>query len=139
FIAYLFYKRDESFSTAKRLATQFAPIYNMIANKYYVDEIYNGGLLRATVVFAQALAWFDTYIIDGMVNLVRNVTVYLLGYGSSLFDRFVVDGAVNGVAYAADAGSRRLRKMQTGFVQNYALVMGGGIVLIAAVYLFLKP
>src|SRR5262249_22691772 len=79
FIAYLFYKRDESFSTAKRLATQFAPIYNMIANKYYVDEIYNGGLLRATVVFAQALAWFDTYIIDGMVNLVRNVTVYLLG------------------------------------------------------------
>jgi len=31
------------------------------------------------------------------------------------------------------------RKLQSGVVQNYALVMGGGIVLIAAVYLFLKP
>ena len=30
-------------------------------------------------------------------------------------------------------------RLQSGFVQNYALVMGGGIVLLAAVYLFLKP
>jgi hypothetical protein len=29
--------------------------------------------------------------------------------------------------------------MQSGLVQNYALVMGGGIVLIALVYLFMKP
>jgi hypothetical protein len=29
--------------------------------------------------------------------------------------------------------------MQSGFVQNYALVMAGGIVLVAAVYLFTKP
>jgi hypothetical protein len=28
--------------------------------------------------------------------------------------------------------------MQSGFVQNYALVMGGGIVLLAAVYMFTK-
>ena len=30
-------------------------------------------------------------------------------------------------------------QVQSGVVQNYALVMGGGIVLIAVVYLFLKP
>ena len=35
--------------------------------------------------------------------------------------------------------SRLFRKMQSGFVQNYALVMAGGIVLVAAVYLFTKP
>ena len=29
--------------------------------------------------------------------------------------------------------------MQSGFVQNYALVMGAGIVLITVVYLFTKP
>ncbi|HLJ73135.1 MAG TPA: hypothetical protein VKU62_01020 [Thermoanaerobaculia bacterium] len=90
-------------------------------------------------MFATALSWFDVNIIDGLVNLTRNITVYVLGYGSSLFDRFVVDGAVNGVAYTAGAGSRAVRRMQSGLVQNYALVMGGGIVLIVAVYLFLKP
>jgi hypothetical protein len=31
------------------------------------------------------------------------------------------------------------RRMQSGLVQNYALIMGGGIVLIALVYLFMKP
>ena len=95
--------------------------------------------VRGTVVFSRALSWFDANIIDGLVNLTRHVTVFLLGYGSSLFDQFIVDGAVNGLAYSAGASSRMFRKMQTGFVQNYALVMGGGIVLIAAVYLFLKP
>ena len=32
-----------------------------------------------------------------------------------------------------------LRRAQSGFVQNYAMVMGGGIVLLVVVYLFLKP
>jgi len=90
-------------------------------------------------VFARFLSWFDKNIIDGIVNLVRHLAVYPFGYGSSLFDKYVVDGAVNGVAFAARSGSRMFRKMQSGFVQNYALVMGSGIVMIAVVYLFLKP
>ena len=90
-------------------------------------------------MFSRALSWFDTNIIDGLVNLTRHITVYVLGHGASLFDQYVVDGAVNGLAFTAGATSRMFRRMQTGFVQNYALVMGGGIVLIAAVYLFLKP
>jgi len=139
FLAYRFYKRDESWTTSTRLAARFAPIYGLITNKYYVDEFYNATFVRGTVVFSRALSWFDANIIDGLVNLTRHVTVFLLGYGSSLFDQFIVDGAVNGLAYSAGASSRMFRKMQTGFVQNYALVMGGGIVLIAAVYLFLKP
>ena len=139
FLAYRFYKRDESWTTSTRLATRFAPIHGLLTNKYYVDEFYNATFVRGTVVFSRALSWFDANIIDGLVNLTRHVTVFLLGYGSSLFDQFIVDGAVNGLAYSAGASSRMFRKMQTGFVQNYALVMGGGIVLIAAVYLFLKP
>jgi len=138
-LAFRFYKRDETFAAPKRLAARLGPIYQMIANKYYVDEFYNATFVRATIVFSRALSWFDANIIDGLVNLTRHVTVFVFGYGSSLFDQFVVDGTVNGVAYSAGAGSRLLRKLQSGFVQNYALVMGGGIVLIAAIYLFLKP
>ena len=46
---------------------------------------------------------------------------------------------MNGLASAAQGSSRMFRKLQSGLVQNYAMVMGGGIVLIVAVYLFLKP
>ena len=138
-IAYRFYKRDETWATPKRLAARFAPLYGLLTNKYYVDEFYNATVVQSTIVFSRFLSWVDANIIDGLVNLTRHVTVFPLGHGSSLFDRFVVDGAVNGLAWAAGAGSRMFRRMQTGLVQNYALVMGGGIVLIAAVYLFLKP
>ncbi len=137
--AYFFYKRDESFAVPKRLAERFPAVYRTLTNKYYVDEFYNATVVRGTILFARLLSWIDTNIIDGLVNLTRHITVFVGGYGSSLFAPYIVDGAVNGVAYTAGAGSRMFRKIQSGFVQNYALVMGGGIVLIAVIYLFLKP
>jgi NADH-quinone oxidoreductase subunit L len=138
-IAYVLYKKDPSFARATRLATKFAFLHRLLENKYYVDEFYNTVFVGGALAFSRALSWFDANIIDGIVNGVRNVTVILFGHGSWLFDRFIVDGAVNGVGSTARGGSRLFRKLQSGFVQNYALTMAGGIVLIAAVYLFTKP
>jgi NADH-quinone oxidoreductase subunit L len=73
------------------------------------------------------------------VNLVRHVTVVGFGMGSNLFDKYVVDGAVNGVANGARGSSTLVRRLQSGLVQNYALVMGAGLVILATVYLVFKP
>jgi NADH-quinone oxidoreductase subunit L len=139
FIAYILYKKDVAFARATRMATRFAFIHRLLENKYYVDEFYNFVFVGGTLAFSKALSWFDANIVDGIVNGVRHLTVVALGHGSWLFDRYIVDGAVNGVGFSARGGSRLFRRMQSGFVQNYALVMGGGIVLIAAVYFFTKP
>jgi len=139
FIAYVLYKKDSSFARATRLRLRFAFLHRLLENKYYVDEFYNFVFVGGTLAFSRALSWFDAHIIDGIVNGVRHLTVILFGHGSNLVDKYVVDGAVNGVGYSARGGSRLFRKMQSGFVQNYALVMAGGIVLVAAVYLFTKP
>jgi NADH-quinone oxidoreductase subunit L len=139
FLAWRFYKRDPLWSTPKRLAATFAPIHRALENKYYVDELYNATLIRGTLLLAQVLWWFDTWVVDGIVNGVRHLTVFLFGHGSNLFDKYVVDGAVNGVASGARGGSMMFRRVQSGLVQNYALIMGGGIVLIAVVYIFMKP
>ncbi|MCU1229784.1 MAG: NADH:ubiquinone oxidoreductase subunit [Acidobacteria bacterium] len=137
-LARRWYFSDPSWSTPKRLGTNFSFIHQVLENKYYVDEIYNATAIGGTVKLARALSWFDANILDGLVNLVRHITVIVLGHGSSMFDKYVVDGAVNGVGAGAREGSSALRRMQSGFVQNYALVMGGGIVLLAAVYMFTK-
>jgi NADH-quinone oxidoreductase subunit L len=139
FTAYRFYYRDPSWTRPSLWAARFAFLHRTLESKYYVDEAYNAVVVAGTLAFSRVLAWIDTWIIDGAVNLVRHITVVLLGHGSNLFDRFVVDGAVNGVAYTAQGGSRFFRRMQSGLVQNYALVMGAGILLITAVYLFTKP
>jgi NADH-quinone oxidoreductase subunit L len=138
-LARRFYVRDEEWVTPKRLAMRFRPLYALLQNKYYVDEVYNATAIAGTIALSRFLALFDTYVIDGIVNLTRHITVLLAGEGSSLFDKYIVDGAVNGVGAVARGGSSFIRRMQSGLVQNYALIMGGGIVLITIVYLFTKP
>jgi len=44
----------------------------------------------------------------------------------------VIDGAVNGLAGAFAAAGRRLRRVQTGYVRNYALGLMGGLVVLLA-------
>jgi NADH:ubiquinone oxidoreductase subunit 5 (subunit L)/multisubunit Na+/H+ antiporter MnhA subunit len=51
------------------------------------------------------------------------------------FDRRVVDGAVNGVATATSSGGRGLRRIQTGRVQNYALGIALGLIVMTILYL----
>jgi NADH-quinone oxidoreductase subunit L len=139
FLAYRFYKRDAQWTTPKRLAHSWAPVHRLLDHKYFVDELYAKTVIGGTLMLCRALWWVDMWIVDGIVNSVRHVTVIALGHGSSLFDRYVVDGAVNGVASTARGGSLMFRRVQSGLVQNYALIMGGGLVLIAMVYLFMKP
>ncbi len=43
-----------------------------------------------------------------------------------------IDGTVNGFAYLVRASGRQLRKVQTGYVRNYALGLAAGLVLILA-------
>ena len=139
FLAWRFYARDPQWSTPKRLARSLRPLHAALENKYWVDELYNATAIRGTLLLSYALWWFDRWVVDGLVNGVRHATVFAFGHGSNLFDRYIVDGAVNGVGWSAKSGSMMFRRVQSGLVQNYALIMGGGIVLIALVYLFMKP
>jgi NADH-quinone oxidoreductase subunit L len=47
-------------------------------------------------------------------------------------DSGLVDGTVNGVARIASGTGRQLRKLQTGYVRNYALGIGIGAAAVLA-------
>jgi NADH-quinone oxidoreductase subunit L len=51
------------------------------------------------------------------------------------FDRNVVDGTVNGVGQLTVGVGRGLRRVQTGRVQNYALGIAAGLIVVALSYL----
>ena len=61
-----------------------------------------------------------------------------LSWVAAAFDQYVVDGLVNGVAYLLQSLYQLFRRAQTGRVQNYALVMGGGLFCLVAVYLLFR-
>jgi NADH-quinone oxidoreductase subunit L len=86
-------------------------LQKLVANKFYVDEIYN------------------TFI----VQPIKNASHFLLW---KLFDTGVIDGIVNGVASLIRLIGGILRRLQTGLVQAYIVSMVVGIVLFLAYYLF---
>jgi len=134
FIAYRMYIKDTSIP--ERLARRFKPIYTLLLNKYYIDEIYFALVINPCKRLARILwkAW-DVPVIDGIVNGVARLTV-LKSKFSGLFDLSTVDGAVNGVSTIVKSGARYFRVFQTGFVQNYAFVMLLGVFAIVTLYLF---
>ncbi len=115
-------------------AARLKPLYEASYNKYWVDEIYGWAITRRTMDLARAVFAFDAKVIDGVVN----GSAWLTRLASRITggtDQYFVDGLVNAIAaFIVRLMSPLFRAAQTGFTQNYALVMVMG--LVAAVALF---
>ena len=82
------------------------PLHKILIDKYYVDEIYDALFVKPIYQLSLWLA--------------------------RVFDPRVIDGLVNGVATTVASWSRGLRRVQTGFVMNYALgILLGAVAVIA--------
>jgi NADH-quinone oxidoreductase subunit L len=126
----------ESFYTIRpqQFAQRFAFAYQVLLNKYYIDEFYDAFIVRPVMWGMNALWTVDARVVDGVVNACAMFT-RLYANWSGLVDRLVVDGSVNGVAVLVQGGARAFRLLQTGIVQNYLLVMAVGVFVLATVYL----
>jgi NADH-quinone oxidoreductase subunit L len=94
-----------------RMAQSFSGVYNLLLNKYYVDEVYDAAIVQPVKTVSTQGLW------QGM-------------------DVRVVDGAVNGAGYLVGAFSAGLRLLQTGSVKSYAAGTFLGAVAILAYYLW---
>ena len=115
-------------------AQRLRPLYEASYNKYWVDEFYGLAITRRTMDAARAIYAFDSKIVDGIVNglawLSRMFSVVVGG-----IDKYFVDGLVNTVAaFIMRLMSPLFRAAQTGFTQNYALVMVLGLMIAVAVF-----
>src|SRR6266700_769804 len=84
------------------------PIYQLVLHKYYVDEILNA-------IIVQPILWLG-----------RAATRFLEGD--------TLDKGSQGVALALRGTSAGLRRLQTGYMRNYALAILVGVVLIIVYY-----
>ena len=118
----------------KRLAERWSGAYRTLLNKYYVDELYDATVISGTLSGARGLWTFDSRVVDGAVDGSGLVT-RLTSWASSIFDTYVVDGLVNFSGWITGESSFVTRKLQTGLVQNYALLMLFGVFAFLAIYL----
>jgi NADH-quinone oxidoreductase subunit L len=85
-------------------------LYTASLNKWYFDDINHVLFYRVGGVVANSVMWFDVRVVDGVVN----------GIGA------VTQGAGNSI-----------RHIQTGRVQNYALGIAVGLVVIASLFILM--
>jgi NADH-quinone oxidoreductase subunit L len=118
-----------------RLAEKYRDLYELLLNKYWVDELYEYVFVRGGKGLANVLWRFDERVIDGAVNGASHMAVQS-SEGSSRFDLYTIDGSVNGLSVVIKFGARAFRLLQTGFVQNYVLAMVLGLFVIVTAYVF---
>jgi len=85
------------------LAERFRPIHTLLYNKYYIDELYQWIFDKVVLKIGDAFNWNDRHIVD---NFFDGIGALTRGSGS------------------------RLRFLQTGNLQNYALVIFGAVVVL---------
>ena len=134
-IAAFFYLKNPNMPLL--LSWKFKTLYTAILNKWYVDEVYEVLVINGTKRFSDLLCWIDVYVVDGVVNGVAALTQEVCNT-SVWVDTHIVDGAVNGAATWTEALGLRLRRLQTGHVQNYGMAMAVGLFILAGVYLVMS-
>jgi NADH-quinone oxidoreductase subunit L len=107
-LAYLFYYGKPG--TAAALADRAKPLYSLVANKFYVDEIYNA-------VFVVAL-----------LGLTRAMNFVV--------ERGIVNGAGRLAAFLAVDSGAAVRRVQSGNIRSYAgwLALGAAAVMAAMIF-----
>jgi NADH-quinone oxidoreductase subunit L len=108
-LAFLFFLKNRG--AAGGMARRFAGVHRLLANKYYVDEVYDAAVVQPIRLASQEGLW-------------------------KRVDARGIDGVVNGIATAVGGSSELLRRLQTGSVRAYAASLFLGVVLVLGLYLW---
>ncbi|MBI5561606.1 MAG: Na(+)/H(+) antiporter subunit D [Deltaproteobacteria bacterium] len=95
----------------------------------YVGELHSTKVLGTAKRAASISLAFDLGVIDGLVNLAGWLTRFA-AWVSHKFDIYIIDGAVNSVATLVAWNGGAWRRLQTGQLQNYALIFVLGLIII---------
>jgi NADH-quinone oxidoreductase subunit L len=129
FFARMLYK-DARSTVPAQLKERFHGIWQVVYDKYYVDELYEVAVVKPSVALGRLYTWFDNNVIDALVLATGKVTRLVANFDDAI-DRYFVDGAVNAVANVTLDSGRAIRRIQTGRVQTYLYgALAGGLAVI---------
>jgi NADH-quinone oxidoreductase subunit L len=111
----------------ERIAESWSGVYRLLYNKYYVDQIYDAMFVNRTKDLGTALGAFDRGVINGVgVDGIGWLT-RVISQISALWDSWIVDGLVNLTARIVWVFSIPVRMLQTGRVASYAVFIVLGV------------
>jgi NADH-quinone oxidoreductase subunit L len=107
-IAYSLYGKENQ--RPQKIAATMGALYKTVYQKFYFDELYL--FITKKIIFnlfARPAAWIDKHVVDGSMNALASGTAHF---------------------------SAVIKGLQSGKVQNYALYFFGGIIALAAIFIY---
>jgi len=102
-LAWVFYIKSPALP--EKLAASLSGLYELVFNKYWIDELYGAVITRPLAAFSRVVLW-------------RGV------------DAGLIDGTVNGVGYVAREAGDGLRRQASGNIRSYASWVALGAVAV---------
>lgn len=123
-LGWLTYRKQASAEEKDPLQKSLGGVFNVLKNKYWIDEIYQIVFIRPAEWVADKVVYqfIDLKIIDGALHGLAAAGVWLGNLIRYKFDVPVINGGGDGVAKSTRGAGSLLHTLQTGKVQQYLAI-----------------
>jgi NADH-quinone oxidoreductase subunit L len=112
------------------------PLHTTLKNKYYIDELYVAVFVKPSQAFGRVVnEVFDKGVIDGFLHLLARVFTWI-GDFIKLLNMWLIDGVGDGIPRMIAAFGAWFRRIQTGRIQQYLLLVAIAAIVIALIFAF---
>ena len=106
--------------------------HTLLANKYYLDHLYTGIVADGTKGPVARFAYrTNQEVLDRAVDEVGRTAVAAGQIVYHQIDQMVVDGFINGTGQVSTDSGEKLRRIQSGKIQNYAAILFAAATVLA--------
>jgi NADH-quinone oxidoreductase subunit L len=115
------------------------PVYTLLQNKYYFDELYDLLFVRPAYWVAEKFSylWMDRKVIDGFLNWVAYLTSLIGNFLRNFIDMPLINGFGDWVGESTKKLSAILRPIQTGRIQQYMILALVTVAAFTALFYYL--
>ncbi len=122
------------------LEKMLGPVYPILRNKYYFDEIYTQIFVKPVVWIAEVFTlWMDRGLIDGFLHGVARISLWIGNTLRHRFDLPVIHRAGDLTADVFQWSGSKLRLTQTGRIQAYLISSVALLIVLGAAFYFFPP
>jgi NADH-quinone oxidoreductase subunit L len=117
---------------------QFPGVYDFLVDKWRFDVLYDAMFVRPVHIVSAWCAGFDKRVLDAILHASASLTV-LTSHWDRKFDEGMVDGLVNLVGNVTRSVGMSLRVIQTGRLRQYVMWIAVGVVVLFGVLFTSMP
>lgn len=117
---------------------QFSGVHGFLVEKWQFDNLYDAAFVRPSHIVGRWCAGFDKNVLDGILHGAAKTAVWI-GTVDRKFDEKIVDGLVNVVGNVTRSVGMSLTVFQTGKMRQYVMFIAISVVALFALLFAFMP